>query len=475
MRPVFCFIAGFWLLVFPSSGSGDDRPVRIYGQAPGYAGEEVVFYTWTDLISFTEKELFRFPVDDNDEFSAEFYAGQEPLYIFSNAGRYFIYMYAEAGEEYRVVLPPKTEKAPHETLNPYFEGVPTHIAVVNQGSSELNSLIRSFDDMYDPLFQGSLVHMTPEQGSHFLDSVSAEMDHRFKGIQHDYFNDYRNYKMGLLGSIARIRSSRHLSGNYFLDRPVAYDNIAYMELFNQVFNRYFLFFSRTVRGSRIFNDINQEKSLSSLMNTLQTDTVLGSGRLPELVVLKGLHDAFYGSDFSRSGLLSVLDSLAEGTAYPEHAEISLHIRDKVTRLLPGFDPPEFMLMDREGSMKGLQDFRGYYVYLNFCTAASYSCLSEYEIINRLKKNHGEYLKIVTVFIDRDYESMLEFLGKNDYDWEFLYYGNQPSVLKDYDVRMFPSYYLIDRDGKTLIAPAPSPAEDFELYLFRTMRGRGEVM
>jgi hypothetical protein len=474
MRSLVNVISGICFLIFPFVGSGQDDIVRISGVAPGHAGGEIVFYSWKDQISFTEKELFRFTVDERDEFFAEFEVAGNPLHIFSHTGRYFIYMYVEGGTDYQVVLPPKTDKAPHERLNPYFEGIPTHIAVVNHDSTELNALVRTFENMYNPLLRGSLAHKPADEGRIFIDSVSVEMDRWFKEAEHPWFNDYRNYKMGHLSSIARFHAARRLSDDHFLNAPVLYDNIAYMELFNQVYNRYFLFFSRTVRGSRIFDDINRKQSLSLLMNTLRTDSVLGGEQLLELVVLKGLHDAFYSDDFSRSGLLAVLDSLALVTGYPEHARISKNIREKVIRLLTGFDPPGFTLADREGNMRDLSDFRGSYVYLNFCTATSYSCLSEFEILKHLRGRHDGYLKIVTVLIDKDHQSMLNFLNKNDYDWDFLFYGNQPSVLKDYDIRMYPSYYLIDRDGTLLMSPAPSPAENFELHLLRTMRSRGEA-
>lgn len=448
--------------------------VRIFGYAPGHAGEELVFYSWKDQISFTEKEIFRFQVDDNEEFFLEIEISENPLYIFSYVGVYYLYMYIEPGNEYDIVIPDKVEKSPREILNPYFEGVPTHIAVLNSDSAELNALIRDFDHMYEPLFGETLLSLTGNNGRHLFDSIQIVFDHYFSNANNPWFEIYTSYKFGLLKIFVQLQTARSLSDNYFLFESVLYNNIAYMELFNQVYNRYFLFFSRTVRGNRIFDDINRYQSYSRLRTTLQTDPVLGDGRLLELVILKGLHDAFYESDFSRSGLLIVLDSLAANTVYPEHRIISGNIRDKVTRLLTGFDPPGINLMNRTGEMVSLDDFRGYYVYLNFCTAASYSCLSEYGLLSRLRNNHGEYLKIVTVFIDESYEAMLEFLGKNNYEWDFLFYGNQPSVLKDYNIRMFPSYYLIDRDGTMLMSPAPSPSEDFELYLFRTMRSRQEI-
>lgn len=466
----------FFLLICAGSVAGVDSTdiVSLKGQAPGYAGEEIIFYAYTDHITRTEKEIFRFRVDRNDKFSVDFDTGTNIQYIFSHTGTNYTYMYVESGEDYVVMLPGKTDKTPWERLNPYFEGIPTHIAVLNKDDSCVNTLISRFDNMYEPLFGEPLIRLTVNRDQQLFDSIINEFDMEFSTSSNQYFDDYKRYKMALFGIISRQHSAKLLSDNYFLDDPVLYENVSYMELFNQVYNKYFQFFSRTPSGSRIFDDINKERSLSSLKNTLQTDPVLGGGQLLEIVLLKGLHDSFYGSDFSRSSLLVVLDSLAATTIYAEHALIAGHIREKVTRLLKGFKPPAFELIDSRGELVSLADYHGYYVYLNFCTAASYSCLSEYDLLSRMIVNHTPYLKLVTIFIDDSHDSMLDFLSKYDYDWDFLFYGNQPSILKEYDIRMFPGYYLIDRDGTLLMSPAPSPGENFEILLLRTMRERGEV-
>jgi peroxiredoxin len=468
------FLLSFFLIFKGTLANDGSGRVLVGGLAPGYAGEEIIFYSWTDQISFTEVELFRVKVDENNRFSEEVELDKGPLYIFTHAGANFLYMLIEPDSDYELVLPGKTEKSSWEKLNPYFDGIPTHIAVINHDSTGLNAIVSGFDNLYEPLFGEPLIELTRTRDTIFLDSLQAEFDSRFGGFDHPYFNDYRRYKMALFRIMARFESVRHLSNNYFLSEPVLYDNIAYMELFNQVYNKYFQFFSRTATGKRIFDDINKNRSLHLLKETLSTDPVLGEKRLLEMVILKGLHDAFYGSDFSRSSLLVVLDSLQATTAYEEHALIAGHIREKVTKLLAGFTPPDFELKNSRGETVTLSDYLGYYVYLNFCTAANYSCLSEYDILSRINDNHGAYLKVVTIFIDESYQAMLEFLSKNDYDWDFLYYGDQPAILKDYNIRMFPGYYLVDRDGTLLMSPAPSPADNFETYLLRTMRSRGEL-
>jgi hypothetical protein len=367
----------FFMLIYSLLASGADSAgiVRLKGNAPGYAGEEIIFYAYTDHITRTEEELFRFRVDKDDDFSVAFETGKGIKYIFSHTGVNYIYMYVEPGEEYTVMLPGKTEKSPWERLNPYFEGVPTHIAVLNKDDSCINTLISRFDNMYEPLFGETLIRLTVNRDQQLFDSIINEFEFVFSTSSNQYFDDYKRYKMALFGIISQQNSAKRLSDDYFVNDPVLYGNVAYMELFNQVYNKYFQFFSRTPSGSRIFDDINKKRCLGSLKNTLQTDPVLGEGQLLEMVMLKGLHDSFYGSDFSRSSLLVVLDSLAATTVYAEHALIAGHIREKVTRLLTGFKPPAFELMNSKGDLVSLSGYHGYYVYLNFCTAASYSCLS----------------------------------------------------------------------------------------------------
>ncbi len=445
----------------------------IEGHAPGYEGKELVFHTYTDLITYTGTEFFKATVDSAGRFLAVTPGVSEPVYIFSSPGAWYLYMYVEPGAEYSVVLPEYEPLTGREALNPYYEGIPVHLAVLNHDDRELNKLIRNFDEYYDTLFGETFAGIS-SGNRELLDSVTAETERRFAKTDHGWFDDYRRYRMAMFRIMARVETARSISDKYFRNDPVLYRNIPYMELFNQIYNNYFLFFGRTTRGRSIFEDINRYASISRLRNTLSSDNVLGDDRLLELVILKGLHDSFYGSDFSRSALLKVIDSLSATTVFPVHAEIAGNIRGKTTRLMTGFSPPPFELKNRDGEMTCLSDYEGEFVYLNFCTAVSYRCLSEYDLMQRLDEHYGSHFTIVTIFIGESFEEMTAFLQKNDYNWDFLFYGNQPSVLKDYDIRVFPTCYFTDRGGKLLMSPAPLPSEDFERYLVRTLRSEGMI-
>jgi thiol-disulfide isomerase/thioredoxin len=247
-----------------------------------------------------------------------------------------------------------------------------------------------------------------------------------------------------------------------------------MELFNLVYDKYFLFFARSETGNAVFSNISEQKSYTRLKKTLANDAVLTNDSLMELVILKGLHDGFFDDKFSRSALLAVLDSLYKQTKIAEHLIIAENIRSKVTRLLPGFVPSPFELYSSEGKLTSLDDFKGKYVYLNFCTTSSYTCLQEFSLLEKLYEKHKKLLEIVTICVDREESEMKNLLDQTNYSWTFLYYGNKPDIIKDFDIRAYPTYFLIGPDKKLVMSPAPSPKENFEIQLFKLLRAKGEI-
>jgi peroxiredoxin len=247
-----------------------------------------------------------------------------------------------------------------------------------------------------------------------------------------------------------------------------------VDLFNQVYSKYFIFYGRSEQGKQIYTDINQLGSYSALLATLSKNTNFSNDTLKELIILKQVHDEFYGNQFSRKGLLSILDTLMLKTRIPAHRQIGESIKQKITRLLAGYAPPAFELLDTDGKLTSLGDFKGKYVYLNFCTCQSYACLNEFNSLAALNTKYAGKLTILTIATDPMDEVLRQFLAKNKYNWKFLLYDRQPDVLKEYDIRAFPTYFLIGPDGKLILSPAQSPSEDFESKLFDIMKARGDL-
>lgn len=449
------------------------QPVTISGKSNSYSGDEIVFYRYSDLITMTEEELGRCKFDANGSFRCDLKIN-ETTFIFSHLGIYRIYLFVEPGKTYNLALPEKEEKTEEQRLNPFFRETDLHVGITNINKSDINFLINAYDLAFNEKFDLIINDTYKGKSNINVDSLVNTIDSRFNQNNQPYFSAYRFYRYGLLKQLTYIQKARTTSDNYFLNKPVLYNNTAYMELFNLVYDKYFIFFSRTETGSAVFKNISQEKSLFKLKKTLSQDNVLSNDTLMEMVILKGLHDGFFDDKFSRSALLTILDSLYFTSKVPEHLVVAQNIRNKVTHLLPGFVPSPFELYDSKGKLVKLDDFKGKYIYLNFCTSSSYTCLQEFSLLQKLYEKHKKLLEIVTISVDKDKQDMTNLLQNAGYDWTFLHYGNKPDIVKDFDVRAYPTYFLIGPDRKLLLSPAPSPRENFEIQFFKILRSKGEI-
>jgi len=460
-------------ILITMSGSLAAQPVTIKGSSLAYAGEEISFYRYSDLITMSEEEVGKCTVQSDGAFNCPLKIS-ETTFLFSHLGVYRIYFFVEPGRTYNLALPDKEEKTEAQRLNPYFRETDLFVGITNIDKNDINFLINSFDLAFNEKFDIIISDTYKGKSNINIDSLINSIENLYAKFNQPYFKIYRVYRYGLLKQLTYIQKARVTSEKYFLNKPVKYNNTAFMELFNLVYDKYFIFFARTETGKAVFKNITEEKSLHNLKKTLSTDDVLSNDTLKELVILKGLHDGFFDDKFSRSALLTILDSLYFTSKIPEHLIIAENIREKVTHLLAGFVPSPFELYDSNGKLVKLDDFKGKYVYLNFCTSSSYTCLQEFTLLQKLYEKHKQQLEIVTICVDKDKQDMTNLIHNSGYSWTFLHYGNKPEIVKDFDIRAYPTYFLIGPDRKLLLSPAPSPQENFEIQFFKILKSKGDI-
>lgn len=466
------FFTMFFILLTSTGAAVLCQPAKVYGNTPEYAGMEIVFYTYSNWITYDEKEVARCHIDMNGEFNTEIYIENTQI-IFTYLGIHRAYFYAVPSGTYNLDLPPYTPLNDAEKLNPYYRYTDVHLGVKNAGANDINILIMQFDNSYNAVYNkhigsaGSMEQAVLEADIDTLESHYRIFDDR-------YFGEYRRYMYGMLYMLSRNQRAQSLSDNYFNNYPVLYNNPVYGELFNQVYDKYFVFFGRSDQGRKIYSDINSDRSYSALLKTIGSNLNFSNDTLREIVILKQLHDEYYSDQFSRPGLLNILDTLINVTAINEHRLIGTYIRSKITKLQAGYDPPYFRLSTTDGDTVELVDFKGQYVYLNFCTLQSYACLNEFNILSDLNERLKDRLTVLTITTDPAAGEFVNFKAMNGFNWTFLHYDGQPGILKDYDIRAFPTYFLVGPDGKLILSPAPSPVENFEQILFEILRSRGDL-
>jgi len=481
---IFKYILLLTFLYFSGIYESTAARTIIKGRAPSYTGEKLVFYTYSNLISFEEIVLSECMVNDSGDFEcmAEL---EEVRLIFTNLGIYNCLFYAVPGFIYQIRLPEKREQTEAEKANPYFEKVTIHLPVKPVGSTvgktlppageELNFLIRSFNDSFHPYYYKYVVNAYINNvNQQEINEAVSNITSPYEEINHPYFSNYIKYRIGLLIHYGAQHSSSSIINDYFKDENVHPYNTAYMELFNEVFTNYFELYTREHPHSGLVSIINRETDLDKILELFRKDKKLTNDTLIEMMLIKNLYECYYDQNYSKSSILILLDSLKSRSNIDHHKDIINDIKNRITKLVVESKAPPFELYDRDSNLVSLDDFTGRYVYLNFCNSFSYYCIMEFELLRDLKSRHQDHLSIITILVDDSFKAMQDLLKSNKYDWTFVHFFNQPEVLDNYDVQTYPIYYLIGPDGKLIASPAPSLSEGFESYLFKVMRSRGEI-
>ncbi len=479
MRIRFLFML---LLTAMISSKSPGQKVIVEGENPEYSGESFRIYTISNPFTGATKTLDTLYFDDQGAFRACFEA--EPFsWISMNMGALRTILLVEPGNLYRVYLPPRREITETDKRNPYFEPLRVHLRVKEQRSLPDSNLIKPPSDLNTRIFRfdtlifarnKELMEARRKNKEYHTDSLVQTVEQRYRNDTSGYFERYRHYRYGLLQINSGDKKLKYLHDQYLRSPVPALANPAYMELFNKMYDKFLFFFARTPAGNNLLRVINREHNLQALRKNLRNHPAIPSDTIADLVILKEVKEHFYEDYFYKEALLIILDSLQANPSMPSYTKLARGVHEKLTNLMIGTPPPGFSLSDRNGISKSLSDFKGKYIYLNFCSPDNYTCMMEYPYLESMYRKHKEYLDIVTIMIAESHEKMVQFMKRNDYHWETLYFGNDYNLLESYNVRAYPTSYLIGPDGKLIQSPATLPSEGFEEQLFRIMRTREDL-
>lgn len=456
------------LLCLFSSAVGISAEAYVYGRDQSYSGESFDFYTYSDPITKTPVLLGSLSVMGDGTFKGSIKI-EETSYVYFEPGIFHLYFYAEPGETYQLILPPNVEKTKAEKLNPYWQPEFIHVGIKGMKKTDLNYLIMDFDYFFELYLEDNLLSLVAEGKNSDVDDFIKEIDAAYPSGGNLYFESYKKYSYAMLRHIAYERKTSEVSFKYFKGDSVCYNNTAYTALFDKIYKNYLDDQLLEPIGPLVYRDIVYGHSIKSLKKSLSFKIDLRNEQLKEMVILKGIHDAFYNTNFAWTPLLLTLDSLCIVTKYHKHREIGQYIADKVLTMAAGTLSPLFKLVDMEGDTVSLRDFRNDFIYLSFIDTEAYTCRQELDLLKVLHDKHGNYFKIVSIVTDDNVTKAKHYLNQKGYDWVFLFTGGDESVAKKYKAVAYPSYYLIGPMNELILSPAPTPLEGFERVFFSITR------
>ena len=450
--------------------------VTIYGTNLEYAGQNLEFYKFRERMFDTEEMLAKTAVDKKGFFSVSFELAQTQI-IYCNTSFYKAYIYAEPGKSYSISLPPLATKTEENNNNPFFSAPLWHLLPIIDSASvsrDLNTCIYSFDQQYDPFFDKQILrYYDHERNRQHLDSFVLAINNQPQIDENKYFKDYVNYKIACLEFMVKDFSQTELSNKYLKDKPARPDLSSWWEFFNLYFDGYFGSLSLKKEFSGLYSLIGEGKYLQ-LDSLLKTDPALQNKQVREWVVIKEIYNGYYGNNLPLSTYLTLSKSLSATSNDSISISISKILRNDVQSLLPGHFPPAAIITNLKGDTTSINFTSSKYEYLGFCSLHNLECQQEFEYLKYLYHKHGKYLNAVIVIPESEKELIPTFTEENSIPWDFWYSTNGNKTLKDYRIRSYPVFYLLDREGKILMSPATLPSAGFEQQLFKLLKSRSEI-
>jgi len=444
------------------------QQVTIKGNAKSYAGDELTWNCYDDQITFEEKVLAKTIVDKNGDFLFQF-SLNETILSFIHLNVFKGILYLEPGMEYEIILPQKVNKLPEDELNPFFEETEFNIRILNADENELNELIKSFNRLYDNYLTKYFQQFRGKLSKSISDSIIESIDKAIPEKNNRFYNDYKLYSYASLRLMAYERNKEKLTETYFSNKPILYQNPAYMDLFNQLYSNYLSQYSKSKQGKLVPYYLIKEKSLKKIKSALKESPGFQDESFQELIICKSLFDNFYKDDFPQESIIFMIDSL-KSTPNKENAKIAKNIYNRITNLLLGYIAPDFQLPDLENKLYSIFQNKNKFIYLSFINPKSYTCLQELEVLKKMSLKNLEMLEIVSICVCENIEEMQKLVKEKDYNWPILYFMKNKELLKAYNIRVFPTYYLINPESKLAMSPAFPPTEaSFENRYLDTLK------
>jgi len=428
--------------------------VEISGKAPEYAMNSIELYILHDLISEEKIKLGTIRFNAEGSFNLEVEITETNLCLADFDG-YHGMIYLEPGKSYQIVFPPKRTLTESQKRNPFVKPEPVWFGISTSDKNELNYRIQQFEQEYAKLENKYFDRIFVNQSKSLVDTVKLKLDAEFPKTNLALFESHKFFRRANLDFALNQGKSAEFMETYFSKIKPLYNLAAYSVIFNQVFMNYFSILTNASSDAELKNSINSA-NLQKLDDLFQKKLNFNQ-ELSHLVLLKSMNDAYYSRQFSKTSILKLLGQVKSPEWSDYEQKTAQLIASKLIYLASGTKPPAIELKNLNGQKISFSDYPNTYIYLHFTDPKNSICRQHLDALKAIAARYKEKLVIINIIPEN--KSL-----KNDSGWSGVFATTESDIETSYKVKTYPNSFLIGKDGKLLLSPAPNPIDGLDRLL-----------
>jgi hypothetical protein len=439
------------------------KKVKLFGQHAAYANTQIKVLCYDDAFSKTEKQLAIMKLDKQGQFSVEFDI-EETQMIFLPLGIFRGYFFAEADKEYQLSLPPKRDLSPAQKIDPFFEPQDVLLGFRNASKDDLNNLIRKFDNQFDNFVNQNFDGIYNQRATSLGNEFSKQITKEYASINQPYFQTYLLYRLGYLEYLANTEAYITLENKYFAKKELLLNNKAYTVLLNKIYSNALASAFHRREKTKFSKALQSKDAYQELNKAMKTYSVYQGNDFRDLLLAKSIFEGTENALLTRRKAIAILKQINLNSQDDRVGKLTKNYISKLSHLLKNTKVPGFNVGDF-----ALENYKGKYLYLNFCNTSSSVWENDLESLKKLHKAFGKDIEFLSLANDVDPIRFKNRMKQSETNWPVVLINKDNTILKDYKIKVFPTYIIINPEGKVFKYPARGPHDGVEKNFIKIQR------
>ena len=448
-------------------------------RAPEYAGEHVVLYLYSDLVTDRLVMVTQATIGPDGSAHLEAAVGittKARLRVNIRHADLFL----KPGAHYTISLP--YEEAGPTTINGTMQLVPEFEDLdqfdVNALVSDLNTRIDAFlaeglatdedagmqaVDQVRSATKDSLkatrpanVFVLPAPSEARVDTFEAKLRRFYKDSKDAWFWHYLDYSIAGL-RIGPQASQKKLYERYVKGKAIGYSDPEQVRFIQNFFADHLM--TEVFRNDpmRVKADVQAAATDSLMALFAKSEFLRDDRRLCELVMLMELYGNYHGKVLDRAGIERILTGISTSSMYVEHRTIAENMLWDLTWMRVGSTFPSLALRDVDGGTTQLDGLLEGPTCIVVTAAWCVYCDQELEALEKLRMEYGQAVRFVVIDVDSTWQTFTQYAKADKArDWTWLWAGDDPLFMDQLRLRNVPAYFLLN-DRQIAYNPAPPPS------------------